>query len=101
LINILGSDSEIKTIGMRHGEKMHETLASKDELLRSEDMGDYLRLSMDDRDLNYNKYLSEGDKKVVQTEDYTSQNTTRLTLKEIEEMLLEQPEIISELNQIK
>ena len=64
-------------------------------------MGDYLRLSMDDRDLNYNKYLSEGDKKVVQTEDYTSQNTTRLTLKEIEEMLLEQPEIISELNQIK
>jgi UDP-glucose 4-epimerase len=101
LINILGSDSEIKIIGMRHSEKMHETLASKDELLRSEDMGDYLRLSMDDRDLNYNKYLSEGDKKVVQTEDYTSQNTTRLTLKEIEEMLLEQPAIISELNQIK
>ena len=64
-------------------------------------MGDYLRFSMDDRDLNYNKYLSEGDKKVVQTEDYTSQNTTRLTLKEIEEMLLEQPEIISELDQIK
>ena len=64
-------------------------------------MGDYLKLSMDDRDLNYNKYLSEGDKKVVQTEDYTSQNTTRLTLKEIEEMLLAQPEIISELNQIK
>ena len=64
-------------------------------------MGDYLRISMDDRDLNYNKYLSEGDKKVVQTEDYTSQNTTRLTLKEIEEMLLEQPEIISELNQVK
>ena len=101
LINILGSDSEIKTIGMRHGEKMHETLVSKDELLRSEDMGDYLRLSMDDRDLNYNKYLSEGDKKVVQTEDYTSQNTTRLTVKEIEKILLEQPEIISELNQIK
>ena len=98
LKNIFSSDSEIKTIGMRHGEKMHETLASKDELLRSEDMGDYLRLSMDDRDLNYNKYLSEGDKKVVQIEDYTSLNTTRLTLKEIEAMLLAQPEIISELN---
>ena len=56
---------------------------------------------MVDRDLNYNKYLSEGDKKVVQTEDYTSQNTSRLTIKEIEEMLLEQPEIISELDQIK
>jgi UDP-N-acetylglucosamine 4,6-dehydratase/5-epimerase len=66
-------------------------------LLRSEDMGDYLRLSMDDRDLNYNKYLSEGDKKVIQTEDYTSQNTTRLTIQEIEEMLLAQPEIIAEL----
>ena len=98
LKNILGSDSEIQTIGMRHGEKMHETLASQEELLRSEDMGDYLRLSMDDRDLNYNKYLSEGDKKFEKVEDYTSENTTQLTVKEIEEMLLEQPEIISELN---
>ena len=101
LKNIFSSDSEIKTIGMRHGEKLHETLASKDELLRSEDMGDYLRLSMDNRDLNYNKYLSEGDKKVVQTEDYTSQNTTRLTAKEVEEMLLAQPEIIAELKNQK
>ena len=84
---------------MRHGEKLHETLATKDELLRSEDMGDYLRLSMDDRDLNYNKYLSEGDKKVIQTEDYTSQNTTRLTIQEMEKMLLAQPEIIAELKQ--
>jgi UDP-N-acetylglucosamine 4,6-dehydratase/5-epimerase len=98
LKNILGSDSEIKTIGMRHGEKMHETLASQEELLRSEDMGEYLRLSMDNRDLNYNKYLSEGDRKFEKVEDYTSENTTQLTVKEIEEMLLEQPEIISELN---
>ncbi len=97
LKNIFSSDSEVKTIGVRHGEKMHETLASKEELLRSEDMGDYLRLSMDDRDLNYNKYFIEGDKKVVQTEDYTSENTTRLTVKEIEELLLAQPEIISAL----
>jgi UDP-N-acetylglucosamine 4,6-dehydratase/5-epimerase len=97
LKNIFSSNSEIKTIGMRHGEKLHETLASKDELLRSEDMGDYLRLTIDNRDLNYNKYLKEGDKKVVQTEDYTSQNTTRLTGKEVEEMLLEQPEINAEL----
>ena len=97
LKNIFSAESEIKPIGMRHGEKMHETLASKDELLRSEDFGDYLRLSMDNRDLNYNKYLYEGDKKAVQTDDYTSQNTTRLTIKQIEEMLLEQPEIIAEL----
>jgi len=94
LKNIFSSDSEIIIIGVRHGEKMHETLASKEELLRSENMGNYLRLSMDDRDLNYNKYFVEGDKKMSQTEDYTSQNTTRLTVKEIEALLLDQPEII-------
>ncbi len=97
LKNVFSSDSVIQTIGMRHAEKMHETLASRDELLRSEDMGDFLRLSMDDRDLNYSKYLSEGDKQIIQTEDYTSQNTTRLTIKEIEEMLLTQPEIMAAL----
>jgi UDP-N-acetylglucosamine 4,6-dehydratase/5-epimerase len=95
--NIFQSDSEIRTIGMRHGEKLYETLASKGELLRSEDMGDYLRVSIDDRDLNYNKYLNEGDMKVIQTEDYNSQNTVRMNVSEIEEMLLSQPEIISEL----
>jgi UDP-glucose 4-epimerase len=84
---------------MRHGEKTHETLVSQEELTRAEDMGDYLRLSMDNRDLNYNKYLSEGDKKFDKIKDYTSHNTVRLTIKEIEEMLLNQPEIISELNQ--
>jgi UDP-N-acetylglucosamine 4,6-dehydratase/5-epimerase len=95
--NIFQSNSEIKTIGMRHGEKMYETLASKGELLRSEDMGDYLRVSIDDRDLNYNKYLNEGDMKIVKTEDYNSQNSVRMNVSEIEEMLLSQPEIISEL----
>lgn len=98
LKNIFHSDCEIKTIGMRHGEKMHETLASKEELLRSEDMGEYLRLSMDDRDLNYSKYLSEGNKTFNNSEDFTSQNTTRLKLGDIEKTLLEQPEIQSELN---
>ena len=82
---------------MRHGEKLYETLASKGELLRSEDMGDYLRVSIDDRDSNYNKYLNEGDIKIVKTEDYNSQNTERMNVSEIEEMLLSQPEIISEL----
>ena len=82
---------------MRNGEKRQETLGSKEKLLRSEDRGDYLRWSMEDRDWNYNKYFVEGDKKVVQLEDYTSENTTRLTVKEIETLLLSQPEIISEL----
>ena len=65
--------------------------------MRSEDMGDYLRVSIDDRDSNYNKYLNEGDIKIVKTEDYNSQNTERMNVSEIEEMLLSQPEIISEL----
>ena len=101
LKNILGSVSKVQTIGMRHGEKMHETLASKEELIRSFDMGDYLRVNMDDRDLNYSKYLNEGDKKFDSVEDYTSQNSVRLSLKEVEAMLLSQPEIILELNQQK
>jgi UDP-glucose 4-epimerase len=61
LKNILHSDSEIKIIGMWHGEKLHETLVPKEEMLRSKDMGGYLRMGMDDRDLSYNKYLSEGE----------------------------------------
>ncbi len=98
LKNIFQSNSEIKIIGMRHGEKMHETLVSKEELLRSEGFGDYLRLSMDDRELSYNKYLNEGDKKFGQIEDCTSKNTPQLSVKEIEKMLSDQPEIVSELN---
>ena len=98
LKNIFQSNSKIKIIGMRHGEKMHETLVSKEELLRFEDFGGYLRLSMDDRDLSYNKYLSQGEKQFGQIEDCTSKNTPQLSVKEIEEMLSGQPEIISELN---
>jgi UDP-glucose 4-epimerase len=76
---------------------MYETLASKGELLRSTDMGDYLRIGIDDRDLNYNKYLNEGDKKIIKSDDYNSQNTRRMTVDEIEKMLLAQPEIVAEL----
>ena len=95
LKSIFKSKSEIRTIGMRHGEKMHETLASKEELARSQDMGDFLRLSMDNRGLNYEKYLSEGEKKLVQLQDYNSVNSKRMTVKEIEALLLGQPEIMS------
>ena len=98
LKNIFNSKSEIKIIGMRHGEKMHETLVSKEELVRSQDMGDYLRLGLDDRDLNYDKYLSEGVQKLGQQQDYNSQNANRLSIDEIEELLIAQPEIIAALN---
>jgi len=98
LKKIFKSKSAIKIIGMRHGEKMHETLASKEELARSEDMGDFLRLSMDTRELNYEKYLSEGKERLVELQDYNSVNSRRMTIKEIEELLAGQPEIISALN---
>ena len=77
---------------------MHESLVSKEELVRSEDMGDYIRVRLDGRDLNYEKYLSEGEKKLGQLQDYSSQNASRLTVQETEELLIAQPEIISALN---
>ena len=97
LKTIFNSDSEIKIIGMRHGEKLHETLASREELTQAEDLGDYYRVRMDDRDLNYNKYTVEGDMKEAGLEDYTSFNTQRMSIENLEELLLSIPEVSSEL----
>jgi len=93
LKNIFKSKVPIKMIGIRHGEKIFETLATIEELRKAEDMGDYFRVRMDDRDLNYDKYFSEGDRKEASLEDYSSHNTERLTVKEIEKLLLSLPEI--------
>jgi len=87
----------VKTIGIRHGEKIYETLATMEELRRAEDMGDYFRVHMDGRDLNYNKYFTEGDKKEAKVADYTSHNTERLNVKQVKQMLLKLPEVASEL----
>jgi len=81
-----------KIIGVRHGEKIFETLATREELSRAEDHGDYLRIPMDERDLNYETYYSKGDPDEVAIEDYTSHNTRRLNVQEIEELLLSLPE---------
>lgn len=93
LQEILGKRVEVKVIGMRHGEKLHETLATREELFHSTDMGDYLRCRMDDRDLNYNKYFSEGEPAEAEFDDYTSENTYRLSESEVIEMLLSLPQI--------
>lgn len=93
LKNIAGSKNPVKIIGIRHGEKIHETLATSEELRRSEDMGDYYRVSMDDRDLNYEKYFTEGDRRSAAPEDYTSENTKRLTDAETKKLLLSLPEV--------
>lgn len=98
LKNIFKSDVPVKTIGIRHGEKIYETLATIEELRRSQDMGDYFRVKMDDRGLSYSKYFTEGDLEESSFEDYTSHNTDRLSVKEVEELLLTLPEVTSELN---
>lgn len=97
LRNLFKSDVPVNVIGMRHGEKIYETLASREELRKAEDMGDYYRIRMDDRDLNYNLYFSEGDQQEAATEDYTSHNTKRLTVAEVEELLVSLPEVRAEL----
>ena len=67
-----------QVIGTRHGEKLYETLMTREERLRAEDMGDYFRVACDSRDLNYDKFVVEGDVKTQADESYTSHNTTRL-----------------------
>ena len=86
LKEIYKSDVKIKHIGIRHAEKMHETLLSKEEFLIAEDLGDYYRIEADNRDLNYNKYFEEGRRKKI-NEEYNSFNTKRLSKKELIDLL--------------
>ncbi len=97
LINLFRSDVDTKIIGIRHGEKIYETLASKEELVTAEDLGSYYRIRMDTRDLNYEKYFSEGNESEISFDDYHSHNTERLTVKQVEKVLLSLPEVRSEL----
>ncbi len=90
-------DHPIELIGWRHAEKLYETLASAQELATSEDMGDYYRIRLDIRDLNYKPFFSEGDDKLVVQEDYHSHNTERLNVSEIKKLLLSLPEVQAEL----
>lgn len=73
-----GKRTEKKVIGTRHGEKVFETLVTKEEMARSVDLGDYFRISADNRDLNYDKFFSEGDESIRTADEYTSHNTKRL-----------------------
>ena len=95
--NIFKSKAKVKIIGIRHGEKIFETLATREELRKSDDLGSYFRIRADMRDLNYDKYFSDGDRKEINVEDYTSDNAQRLTVAEIEKLLLTLPEIQNQL----
>ncbi len=95
--DLFKSKVEIKIIGTRHGEKAHETLMTREEKVKSEDMGNYFRVPADTRDLNYDKYFEDGDKKVTEAEEYTSYSTKRLSVSETIEKLLTVDDVIKEL----
>jgi UDP-glucose 4-epimerase len=94
LKDILGVfDHEIKKIGTRHGEKLYETLLTKEEMSKAIDMGDYYRIPADTRNLNYNKFFEEGEEVITEAHEYHSHNTHRLSQDELAKLLLSLPEI--------
>jgi len=98
LKEIFQADNEIKIIGTRHGEKLYESLVNREEMARAEDLGGFYRIPADSRDLNYNKYFSEGQQEISEIDDYTSHNTQRLTIPEIKTLLLGLDYIKEQLN---
>jgi len=98
LKEVFAKDNEIRIIGTRHGEKLYESLISREEIAHAQDMGDYYRIPADNRDLNYAKYFSEGEEKISQLDDYTSHNTHLLNIEEIKALLLKLDYIQDELN---
>ena len=88
LKQLYSSNNEVRTIGTRHGEKLYETLVTREEMFKAEDMGDYYRIPADSRDLNYDKYFIEGEEDISKVEDYHSHNTRQLSVKEMKELLL-------------
>lgn len=99
LLQLYRSDSKVRIIGTRHGEKLYESLVTREEMAKAEDMGGYYRIPCDDRDLNYDKYFSEGQEKVSKLEDYHSHNTQRLDVEGMKELLLKLDIIQNDLNQ--
>jgi UDP-glucose 4-epimerase len=97
LKSLFKADNDVRIIGMRHGEKLYETLARREELRGADDLGDFYRLRMDVRDLRYQVYFSEGDTGQAALDDYHSHNAERLSLPEVEQLLLSLPEIRAEL----
>ena len=88
LKELYNSDVETKIIGTRHGEKLFETLCTREEMMKAEDTGDFFRIPADNRDLNYGKYFTEGDEHISEIEDYNSHNTDRQGVEGIKKLLL-------------
>ncbi len=88
LLELFKSPATVRIIGTRHGEKLYESLLSREEMGKAEDMGRYYRVPSDDRDLNYNKYFVEGETRVSALEDYTSHNAERLDIPGVKQLLM-------------
>lgn len=97
LRNIFEVDNDINIIGTRHGEKLYETLCTREEMRKAEDMGDFFRIPADNRDLNYAQYFFKGEKDISNIEDYHSHNTNQLNADQMKELLLTLPLIQEEL----
>ena len=88
LIELFNAENGIKIIGTRHGEKLYETLLTREEMANAEDLDEYYRIPADNRDLNYNKYFSEGEEQLSVAQDYNSHNTEQLNVEQIKKFLL-------------
>lgn len=98
ITELFGGKENARTIGTRHGEKLYESLISREEMAHANDMGEYYRIPADNRDLNYSQYFSEGEEKITQSKDYTSHNTDRLNVEQVKSLLLGLDFIKDELN---
>jgi UDP-glucose 4-epimerase len=98
LKELFKKDKPVRVIGTRHGEKLYESLISREEMAKAKDMGGYYRIPADNRDLNYAQYFSEGEEKISQQEDYTSHNTERLNVEQVKKLLSKLDYIKEELN---
>lgn len=98
MTELFDSSTNVRIIGTRHGEKLYETLATREELAKSEDCGNYYRICADNRDLNYDNFFYDGKEELSKLEDYHSHNTNRLDVEEMKELLLQLDFIKEQLN---
>lgn len=91
LMEITGKEVPVKIIGTRHGEKLYETLCTREEMIKAEDMGDFFRIPADNRDLNYAKYFSEGEEDISKVEDYHSHNTNQEGIEGLKKLVSKLP----------
>ena len=88
LLELYNASNEVKSIGVRHGEKLFETLVNREDMVKAEDLGDYYRIPSDNRNLNYDQFFTDGDSRVSNIEEYHSHNTHRLIVEEMKQLLL-------------